>query len=58
MPWFEISHSLLASAFSKPFNINGLGRYHFELSPNAAGGDLRPLGDPKTMDVLELLWKD
>lgn len=39
-------------------HINVLGRYHFELSPDAAGGDLRPLRDPEAMDILELLWED
>ena len=39
-------------------HINVLGRYHFELSPDAAGGDLRPLRDPEAMDILELPWED
>ena len=39
-------------------HINVLGRYHFELSPDAASVDLRPLRDPEAMDILELLWED
>ena len=37
-------------------HINVLGRYHFEMSPDVAGGDLRPLRDPDSLETLERLW--
>jgi hypothetical protein len=30
-----------------------LERYHFGLTANAEGGDLRPLSDPKALSVFE-----
>ena len=33
-----------------------LERYHFEMSPDVAAGDLRPLRDPDSLDTLERLW--
>ena len=40
---------------SKKFaHINMLGRYHFELAVETAGGDLRPLRDPNALTVFEL----
>jgi len=39
-------------------HINVLGRYHFEMSEEVAGGDLRPLRDPDSLDTLERLWQD
>lgn len=39
-------------------HINMLGRYHFELDPSAAGGDLRPLRDPDAGDVLGSIWEE
>lgn len=39
-------------------HINMLGRYHFEMSPDVAGGDLRPLRDPNAVDPLENFWVD
>jgi len=35
-----------------------LGCYHFEMSEEVGGGDLRPLRDPDSLDTLERLWKD
>jgi hypothetical protein len=44
---------------SKKFaHINMLGRYHFELAADAAGGDLRPLRNPSAVEVLESIWED
>ena len=37
-------------------HINVLGRYHFEMSPEVAGGDLRPLRDPDSLETLERIW--
>jgi len=39
-------------------HINVLGRYHFEMSPDVAGGDLRPLRDPDSLETLERLWME
>ena len=37
-------------------HINVLGRYHFEMSPDVAAGDLRPLRDPDSLETLERSW--
>jgi TnpA family transposase len=39
-------------------HINVHGKYEFSMSPDVAGGDLRPLRDPNATRVLELLWED
>lgn len=39
-------------------HINMLGRYHFELDQSVLGGDLRPLRDPNTTDVLDSIWEE
>jgi hypothetical protein len=39
-------------------HINVHGKYEFNMSPDVAGGDLRPLRDPNATRGLELLWED
>ncbi len=39
-------------------HINVLGRYHFEMSEEVGGGDLRLLRDPDSLETLERLWEN